>query len=459
MKKLIILISVALAAVVAGTSVFLFAGCGEQDYPLEIAGCKLDREPENVIVLDPATADIMAFMSYDRRFAGRSDSVTQPELAFAPSVGTESEPNINAIRGLKPDFVFCNEKLSDEAAAELNSYNIPFVKLQTPNTPAEVKANYITIGKILSGKNKGSQLGKESYANLTAMLDAQKSEIEELSGTGKLDTVCYLYLGENGLTGIKGSNYGNILMGYTNCVNIFSVGNNDTSVSPADDTAKTVISSDPDYIFYDTEETLKAIGAIPGAKKLHAVKNKKLCQIPFEDMCRPGITAPRTVAAMIDFIYGDRKATPDQADATVSSKEAVKSKDKNKEEKPAATKAAETKPAATAPAAEEQAQENEAPADQDAQEEDLSAKYGINLSGLSLSKDQENGNVKIMQQRLSDLGYIKPQGNDTNITGYYGNVTEAAVKAFQKASGIKETGAADNKTLTAMFKSTAAVSK
>ena len=130
MKKLIILISVALAAVVAGTSVFLFAGCGEQDYPLEIAGCKLDREPENVIVLDPATADIMAFMSYDRRFAGRSDSVTQPELAFAPSVGTESEPNINAIRGLKPDFVFCNEKLSDEAAAELNSYNIPFVKLQ-----------------------------------------------------------------------------------------------------------------------------------------------------------------------------------------------------------------------------------------------------------------------------------------------------------------------------------------
>ena len=36
-----------------------------------------------------------------------------------------------------------------------------------------------------------------------------------------------------------------------------------------------------------------------------------------------------------------------------------------------------------------------------------------------------------------------------NVTGYYGEVTQKAVKDFQKASGLKQSGTADNKTLEA----------
>ncbi len=57
-----------------------------------------------------------------------------------------------------------------------------------------------------------------------------------------------------------------------------------------------------------------------------------------------------------------------------------------------------------------------------------------------------------MQQRLYDLGYVTDK---ENITGYYGEISEAAVKAFQKNNDIKETGNADNATLVAMFNSSA----
>ena len=103
---------------------------------------------------------------------------------------------------------------------------------------------------------------------------------------------------------------------------------------------------------------------------------------------------------------------------------------------PATTAPATTAPATTAPA-----------------EEDLSSKYKIDLDGLSLKRDDENDNVKAMQIRLADLGYVK--NNDDYVTGYYGEQTEKAIKAFQKNNGIKETGTADNATLKAMFMSTA----
>lgn len=423
MKKIIVLISVVAAAVLACTSIVMLSGCGEKDYPLEIGGITFEKEPENVVVLDAAAADIMAYMTFDRKLAARSDAVTQPELAEIPSVGSETDPDITQIREKNADLVLCSERISEDAEATLRSYDIPVIKLQIPNTPAEVKTNYGTIAKILAGKNKGAAIGRDSYAKLLLSLEKQKREIEPLSGTGELSTVCYLYLQDKKLEKLTSGSYGNILMGYTNCVNIFSAGNNDLAVSPTEDTINTVVSANPDYIFCSDEATLKAIAATPSMKKLNAVKGKKCWIIPLEDMCRPGITAGKTVATMIRDIYGDNAAAAAQQ---------------------VTTQKADTKQAAT--------EATTAPA------EDLSAKYKINLNGLNLKKDQENNNVKIMQKRLSDLGYLKPQGNDTNITGYYGDLTEAAVKAFQKAHGIKETGDADNATLVVMFRSDAKLS-
>ncbi len=55
----------------------------------------------------------------------------------------------------------------------------------------------------------------------------------------------------------------------------------------------------------------------------------------------------------------------------------------------------------------------------------------------------ESAEVRKLQQALCDMGYLK----EDSVTGYYGDVTESAVKKFQKDNGIKETGVAAKQTL------------
>ena len=121
MKKIV---SALLAGVIAVSSAVFFAGCNEEEYPVQIANYTIEKEPENVVVLDPVTADIMAYMNYDRKLAGRSDAVSQPELAAAPVVGSENAPDVKAITDLKADLVFCGENLEKNVQEELESKGV-----------------------------------------------------------------------------------------------------------------------------------------------------------------------------------------------------------------------------------------------------------------------------------------------------------------------------------------------
>ena len=419
MKKLV---SVLLAAAVALSSALMMTGCEEQEYPVSIANYTIEKEPENVVVLDPITADIMAYMDFERKFAGRSKAVTQPELKAAPVVGTEENPDIDQIVKMKTDLVFCNDKINEDAQKKLESKGIQVIKLQKPETTAEVKTNYETIGKALAGTKKGSTAGKEAYNKLVQDLDKQKREIEDMNKTGALYTVCYLYIDDQKLNKLSSGSFGNILMGYTNCVNIFSVGTNSTSVSPSNDTAKVVASANPNFIIYDKKETLEQLKSSKTLSKLNALKTERTLEIPLADMSLPGITAGKTLKKMIDFIYPGHGATPDEAVKATSPKN-------EKTTKPQET---------TAPKG-----------------EDVSAQYNISLTDLTLAVNSEGESVSALQQRLVDLGYLTQSEEDSNVTGYYGEATVDAVKAFQKKNGIKETGDADAATLKALFLSTA----
>ncbi len=57
-----------------------------------------------------------------------------------------------------------------------------------------------------------------------------------------------------------------------------------------------------------------------------------------------------------------------------------------------------------------------------------------------------NNHVKKLQEALTIAGYY-----DGRISGNYGELTEKAVKAFQKAKGISQTGSAGSKTIKALF--------
>ena len=64
----------------------------------------------------------------------------------------------------------------------------------------------------------------------------------------------------------------------------------------------------------------------------------------------------------------------------------------------------------------------------------------------TLKKGDSGASVKTLQEKLKALGYLTG-----TVDGKYGAGTEAAVKSFQKASGLTETGTADPDTLTAVY--------
>ena len=67
-------------------------------------------------------------------------------------------------------------------------------------------------------------------------------------------------------------------------------------------------------------------------------------------------------------------------------------------------------------------------------------------SAGALAYGSSGDEVLQMQQRLSDLGYLSAAPD-----GGYGNLTKAAVEAFQQAAGLPVTGTADSDTLAALY--------
>ena len=58
----------------------------------------------------------------------------------------------------------------------------------------------------------------------------------------------------------------------------------------------------------------------------------------------------------------------------------------------------------------------------------------------------ENENVRDLQKYLALIGRTYTSLKTVPITGYYGEVTEAAVRDFQKAFGLPQTGVVDYQT-------------
>ncbi len=79
-----------------------------------------------------------------------------------------------------------------------------------------------------------------------------------------------------------------------------------------------------------------------------------------------------------------------------------------------------------------------------------SASTGTTVGDDSLSKGDRGDDVKQLQQRLKELGYFKG-----TCTGYYGDATEKAVKAFQSRNGLTADGKAGEKTLKKLESSSA----
>ena len=430
MKKLIA--GILCAVLVLGTALVL-SGCGDKNYPVKIANLTIDKEPKSIVVLDPNSADIISYMGYDVKIVGRSREVDQKYLDVAPVMGSAVSPSVQDIIDSGATVVFANEGLNDDFEQSLKKEGIAVIEMSVAETPKQLETNYHTIGKILGGNDDGDAKAASSYDKLISAMEDRKSEASAKNATA-LDTVCYLYYEQGGLRLMTSGTYGDMLLGYTGSVNVaVNIDENKVDVN-------TLKVANPKYIFYADDSTLKAVQADPVLSKLAAVTGGKTMQITKDEMSRQGLTALETLEKMIGFIH------PELAKAQKATEPTQQTETKPAETQAATQAATEAATQAAAQTAATQA------ATQPAAATSVADKYKIDLKDLSLKEEDDNDDVKAMQQRLFDLGYVSDK---ENITGYFGEISKKAVSAFQKASGIKETGEADNATLVKLFASDA----
>ena len=397
-------ISLALIIVLAFSAVLTFSGCSESEYPVHIANLEIKSKPEKIVVLDPAVADIIAYMGYEVNLEGRSDDVDQEWLSVIPSVGSAKSPDVDAIVNSGATLVFAGDTLDKAVKEKLEEKGIQVISMVYAETQTQLETNYVTLGKIFEGQISGGDKGGQSFVGLLEEMDAIKNKVNE-ANSNAFNTVCYLYYDNNGLRLMTSGTYGDMLLSYTGAVNA-AVNIEETEVD-----VNTMKVANPNYIFYADEATLDAIRADKVLSNLTAVKKGKILKITSDEMSRQGKTAINTLTKMVNFMYPgvlkDKTPTMATADEAGNNTQATTAVEKT-----------------------------------------VAEQYKIKLDGLSLKYEQENNNVKIMQQRLFDLGYVT---DEENITGYYGDISKDAVSAFQRKNSIKQTGNADNKTLKVMF--------
>ncbi len=426
------IISVLLAAVMVCTAAVIFAGCGDGNYPVTVANITIDKEPEAIVVLDPSAADIISYMNYDGKIVGRSTEVDQSYLSVAPDFGAAAEPDVNSIINSGAQVVFAGDKINDDAVKQLQEKKIQVIKMSLADTPKELETNYLTIGKILGGAVTGLEKGTSSYEKLIEHMEKLKIEVSSSTTSGALETACYLYVDDGSLRVMTSGTYVDMLIGYTGAVNV-AVNIIDGNVE-----VNTLRIANPNYIFYSDEQTLNAIQSDDVLSKLTAVTSGKALQVSEKDITRQGLTALATLEKMIGFMHPElaKKATTDEAATQAQT--------------PAQTATEAATQAATQAAAQATQAANEAPHSE-------ADRYDIKITDdLSLKKgDEDKGDSKDvweLQHRLWNLDYLV--GVD-NVTGYFGDLTEQAVKDYQKAAGFEVTGIADNKTIKALFMSDA----
>ena len=377
-----------------------------EEYPVKLANITISKAPDRVIVLSDSIADILVSCGFIKKIEGRSDECTQEEISGVKTVGSKLKPDLEKISALSPDVIFADSDMPKEQLTKLNESGFTVITFVPATSMSGISDLFGNVGAVMAGETTGREIGEERAETLSVTMDDLQRLIPE---SKVLVTACYLY-DEKG-TSLKDDTPSGKLFEYLNAVNVCKAG-------VADDEAFNALKlANPQYIFCDIGVKDKIMKS-ELFKDFSAVKNKQVYELSSELFSRQGNSLVEALTDMIEIMYPSVSINPEDPTKRTESIKAETSK--------AETSKAETSKATT-------------------------SKVKADTS-LKITKDMffEFGDIKDdikkVQNRLEALGYFNEEKS-----GYYGEVTQKAVKAFQKANKLTQSGNCDYKTLTLMF--------
>ncbi len=301
-KKIISLILT--LSLLCSTAVIFSAcsGVGSKDFPLTIGDVTIKSEPKNIVVLNDNFADIVSYIGYDVKMVGKGYGCDQEFLKIVPSVGTADNPSIDTITSYETDLVIADETLSQKSRDKLSEAGVTVVSFSNAETMDDLKTLYSNLGTVIGGKVTGKEKGEEAYDDLINTLSSFKKTV-----SGVVKTQAYLYIDERGAlcTFPKGSMAAQFFS-YTGALNTFSNQEDELVVT------EQLKMGTPTYIFYDDEKVLEYLRNDEALSKLTALSSGRTYQVPLKNFSRQGTTIFDTVYNMINVMFVQSEATPDE---------------------------------------------------------------------------------------------------------------------------------------------------
>ena len=412
-----------------------------EEYPVKLANITISKAPDRVIVLSDSIADILVSCGFIKKIEGRSDECTQEEISGVKTVGSKLKPDLEKISALSPDVIFADSDMPKEQLTKLNESGFTVITFVPATSMSGISDLFGNVGAVMAGETTGREIGEERAETLSVTMDDLQRLIPE---SKVLVTACYLY-DEKG-TSLKDDTPSGKLFEYLNAVNVCKAG-------VADDEAFNALKlANPQYIFCDIGVKDKIMKS-ELFKDFSAVKNKQVYELSSELFSRQGNSLVEALTDMIEIMYPSVSINPeDPIKRTESSKaETSKAETSKAETSKAETSKAETSKAETSKAETSKAETSKAETSKAETSKATTSKVKADTS-LKITKNMffEFGDIKDdikkVQNRLEALGYFNEEKS-----GYYGEVTQKAVKAFQKANKLTQSGNCDYKTLTLMF--------
>ncbi|WP_101696366.1 peptidoglycan-binding protein [Clostridium minihomine] len=396
----------------AALVVSLFAGCSnkgdissgaaEKDYPVTIGTTTLKTEPQGVAVFSPNLADVILAMNYEISLKSKSEDCNQEELSVLPNVSA-SDPA--AVKATGATLALFESDPGEEVTTALQKEGILSIVIAPATDRSDLERMYSEAGAALKGASTGYKKGEKTAQSIFLTLDDITRVIPQ---TDSPITACYLYDAKG--KAATGDMLAGKLIESAGLANAFA-GNTAGQAN-----AEAMKISNPQYIFC-AAGVKKELQESEEYKNLEAVKANRVYEMDSAYMARQGRGMIQAVSFMAGTVY------PELLEGTMPSSSAPSASS-------SAPPASSSSPSSSKPSTSSQ------PASSSAGQAAGAVPSGTYKRGDS------GDNVKALQTRLDQLGYMF-----VAISGEFTAGTEQAVKDFQYLNGMEVTGIADANTI------------
>ncbi len=249
------------------------------------------------ISLAPSTTEILFALGLDEEIVGVSSYCNYPQKAQSKEkVGTFSQPNIEKILALKPDYIFCTGLEQAQAVLTLRRLNLE-TYVSDPVNIQELFNSMRDIGRITHKEEKAANLIKN-----------MEQEIGEISAKVKLipqgqRLKVFIEIWHDPLTTAGKGSFIDWLLTLAGGINIAD----DTKIAYSIFSPEEVIKRNPDCIiltYMDEEKPVRLIKERFGWKDISAVKNSRVYNdIDADILLRPGPRVAEAVKEIYQKLY------------------------------------------------------------------------------------------------------------------------------------------------------------